>query len=111
MNDFPRASPEVCGRHRTAHGTSARWPHQRVATVVCGGLGGIMEAVAKGAVERNGVVVGLLPLSGNAHFRRRSSLRARFMVRLPSASAMGASTGSSREPFQLRPLTSRRLLK
>lgn len=31
------------------------------ATVVCGGLGGIMEAVAKGAVERGGVVVGLLP--------------------------------------------------
>jgi uncharacterized protein (TIGR00725 family) len=31
------------------------------AIVVCGGLGGIMEAVAKGAAERNGVVVGLLP--------------------------------------------------
>jgi len=36
------APPEVCGRHRTAHGylniiyfgrgTSARWPHQRVRT-------------------------------------------------------------------------------
>lgn len=31
------------------------------ATVVCGGLDGIMEAVAKGAAERDGVVVGLLP--------------------------------------------------
>src|SRR6201993_3875037 len=36
MNDFPRASPEVCGRHRTAHQTSARWPHQLVSSGVVG---------------------------------------------------------------------------
>jgi hypothetical protein len=61
MNDFPRASPEVCGRHRTAHGTSARWQHQRVATVVCGGLGGIMEAVAKGAENAMGSSLDYFP--------------------------------------------------
>lgn len=31
------------------------------ATVVCGGLGGVMEAVARGASQRGGLVVGLLP--------------------------------------------------
>ena len=31
------------------------------AILVCGGLGGIMEAVAKGAKESNGVTVGILP--------------------------------------------------
>jgi hypothetical protein len=61
MNDFPRASPEFCGRHRTAHGTSARWPHQRVATVVCGGLGGIMEAVTKGADNAMGSSLDYFP--------------------------------------------------
>lgn len=30
-------------------------------TVVCGGLGGVMEAVSKGAVEAGGEVVGILP--------------------------------------------------
>jgi uncharacterized protein (TIGR00725 family) len=29
--------------------------------VVCGGLGGVMDAAARGARERNGVVVGILP--------------------------------------------------
>lgn len=33
----------------------------RGATLVCGGLGGVMEAAAKGAVEAGGEVVGLLP--------------------------------------------------
>ena len=33
----------------------------RGAVVVCGGLGGIMEAVSKGAVEAGGEVLGLLP--------------------------------------------------
>jgi hypothetical protein len=33
----------------------------RGAILVCGGLGGVMEAAAKGAVEAGGEVVGLLP--------------------------------------------------
>jgi uncharacterized protein (TIGR00725 family) len=31
------------------------------ATVVCGGLGGVMDAAARGARERDGLVVGILP--------------------------------------------------
>jgi len=31
------------------------------ATVVCGGLGGVMEAVARGAAEVGGAVVGIVP--------------------------------------------------
>jgi uncharacterized protein (TIGR00725 family) len=31
------------------------------AVLVCGGLGGIMEASSKGASENNGIVVGILP--------------------------------------------------
>jgi len=31
------------------------------AILICGGLGGIMEAVAKGAKENNGITVGILP--------------------------------------------------
>jgi uncharacterized protein (TIGR00725 family) len=31
------------------------------AVVVCGGLGGVMEAVARGAATASGIVVGLLP--------------------------------------------------
>jgi len=31
------------------------------AIVVCGGLGGVMAAVARGAAERDGTIVGLLP--------------------------------------------------
>jgi uncharacterized protein (TIGR00725 family) len=41
------------------------------ATVVCGGLGGVMEAVARGAAGAGGTVVGLLPgtrrSDGNPH--------------------------------------------
>ena len=33
----------------------------RGATMVCGGLGGVMEAAAKGAFEAGGEVIGLLP--------------------------------------------------
>ena len=31
------------------------------AIIVCGGLGGVMSAVAQGASERNGTIIGLLP--------------------------------------------------
>jgi uncharacterized protein (TIGR00725 family) len=41
------------------------------AVVVCGGLGGVMEAVARGARRRGGLVVGVLPgydrRAGNRH--------------------------------------------
>ena len=44
---------------------------QRGHVVVCGGLGGIMEAVARGAAQAGGIVVGLLPgterTDANAH--------------------------------------------
>lgn len=33
----------------------------RGAVLVCGGLGGIMEAVSKGASEKGGAVIGILP--------------------------------------------------
>jgi uncharacterized protein (TIGR00725 family) len=43
----------------------------RGCVVVCGGLGGVMEAVARGARDAGGTVVGLLPgtdrRDGNAH--------------------------------------------
>lgn len=34
---------------------------ERGGTVVCGGLGGVMEAAARGAAEAGGVAVGILP--------------------------------------------------
>lgn len=34
---------------------------QRGATVVCGGLGGVMEAVCRGAKSKGGLTVGILP--------------------------------------------------
>lgn len=34
---------------------------ERGGIVVCGGLGGVMEAAAKGATEADGVAIGLLP--------------------------------------------------
>lgn len=34
---------------------------ERGGTVVCGGLGGVMEATARGATEAGGVAIGILP--------------------------------------------------
>ena len=34
---------------------------ERGGTVVCGGLGGVMEAAARGATEAGGVAIGILP--------------------------------------------------
>lgn len=36
---------------------------QRGAALVCGGLGGVMEAAGKGAAEQGGAVIGILPSS------------------------------------------------
>jgi uncharacterized protein (TIGR00725 family) len=36
---------------------------RRGAALVCGGLGGIMEAASKGAAENSGTVIGILPSS------------------------------------------------
>jgi uncharacterized protein (TIGR00725 family) len=36
-------------------------------TVVCGGLGGVMEAACRGAREMNGITVGILPDTGNGN--------------------------------------------
>ena len=45
------------------------------AILVCGGLGGVMEAAARGAARQGGMVVGLLPgyrhADGNAHLTVR----------------------------------------
>ncbi len=51
------ASPAEYDAARTA----GRWAAERGHVVVCGGLGGVMEAAARGASEAGGVVVGLLP--------------------------------------------------
>ncbi len=45
------AFAEACGRELARRG----------AVVVCGGLGGVMTAVARGAHDAGGIVVGLLP--------------------------------------------------
>ncbi len=37
------------------------------AVVVCGGLGGVMEAVAKGAAEAGGTVIGITPSDSPEH--------------------------------------------
>jgi len=34
---------------------------QRGATIICGGLGGVMEAVCRGAKSRDGLTIGVLP--------------------------------------------------
>ena len=41
--------------------TVGREVAKRNAILICGGLGGVMEAAARGAVEASGVTVGILP--------------------------------------------------
>lgn len=41
--------------------TIGRWAAERGHVVVCGGLGGVMEAAARGAQEAGGICLGLLP--------------------------------------------------
>ncbi len=40
---------------------AGRWIAQRGAVLVCGGLGGVMEAAARGAKEAGGLTLGILP--------------------------------------------------
>jgi uncharacterized protein (TIGR00725 family) len=47
---------ELCAAEALGRGLA-----QRGHVVVCGGLGGVMEAVSRGAAEAGGVVLGLLP--------------------------------------------------
>jgi len=37
------------------------------ATLVCGGMGGVMEAACRGAREGNGITVGIVPNTGNGN--------------------------------------------
>jgi hypothetical protein len=52
------------------------------AILVCGGLGGVMEAVCRGASEENGLTVGLLP-AGDIKMANR-------YVKVPIATGMGS---------------------
>ena len=44
--------------------TSARASREAGAVVVCGGLGGVMEAAAQGAASAGGTVIGIVPSTG-----------------------------------------------
>jgi uncharacterized protein (TIGR00725 family) len=43
-----------------------RYVAQRGAVLVCGGLGGVMEAASRGAAENGGTVLGILPSADKA---------------------------------------------
>ena len=51
------AAGELYGQAREV----GRLVAERGGTVVCGGLGGVMEAAARGATEAGGVAIGVLP--------------------------------------------------
>lgn len=51
------AGPQVCAKAEEA----GRLIAQRGAVLVCGGLGGVMQAAAKGASGEGGVAIGILP--------------------------------------------------
>jgi uncharacterized protein (TIGR00725 family) len=62
---------EPTDEEATAAAAVGRLLAARGAVIVCGGLGGVMEAVARGAAENDGTVVGILPgtdrAQGNVH--------------------------------------------
>ena len=56
------ATPDECDAARRA----GRWAAEHGHVVICGGLGGVMAAAARGAHDGGGVSVGLLPGSDRA---------------------------------------------
>ncbi len=55
---------------------------EREALVVCGGMGGVMEAVCQGVADAEGVSVGILPTD--------DTTEANYYVSVPIATGMGA---------------------
>lgn len=69
------------------------------ATLVCGGMGGVMEAACKGAREKGGLTVGILPDTGSGNpyldiIIRTGLGHARNVVVVQSADAVIAVGGS-----------------
>ncbi len=54
---------------------------RRGATLICGGLGGVMEAACRGAASQGGTTIGILP--GNSRYDANS------YVRIPIVTGMG----------------------
>ena len=73
------ASAEVLGAAREVGKLIAA----RGAMLVCGGLGGVMEAASRGAAEEGGTVVGLLPSED------RSSVNPYVTVAVPTGMGIG----------------------
>lgn len=72
----------TCTPEEAAIATSVgRLLAERGAILVCGGLGGVMEAVAKGANEAGGATVGILPGADPAAANR--------YIAIPLATGMG----------------------
>ena len=61
-----QATPEIASLAEQVGRELAR----RGVTVVCGGLGGVMEAVCRGAKQAGGTTIGILPGSDPAHANR-----------------------------------------
>jgi len=49
--------------------------------LICGGLGGVMEAASKGAYEHNGITVGIIPFEDKSYANK--------YIKIPIASGMG----------------------
>ncbi len=69
-------SGEATGELYDAAREVGRLVAERGGVVVCGGLSGVMEAAARGATERGGVAVGILPDED----RRRANLYLSYAV-------------------------------
>jgi len=67
------ASDPAPGQRELAREVGRRLAEAR-AVVLCGGLGGVMEAVSEGASEAGGTVVGILPGSDRAAGNRHLSV-------------------------------------
>ena len=73
-----QATQDQIGDARRLGGLLARAGY----TVVCGGMGGVMEAACRGAVESGGITVGLLPVE--------DPTAANPWVRIPIPTGMGS---------------------